>query len=111
MAEIFTPFLTAFILAYALRPVCLWLEGKKIPRTVAAAIAMIIGLGLVFLFLIRDVLLMLFVSLIIAAAADGPVDWLGAYPMLGVVILEVLHLFPIRYMTLTAALFICSCIW
>ena len=51
MAEIFTPFLTAFILAYALRPVCLWLEGKKIPRTVAAAIAMIIGLGLVFFIL------------------------------------------------------------
>ncbi len=51
MAEIFTPFLTAFILAYALRPVCLWLEGRKIPRTVAAAIAMIIGLGLVFFIL------------------------------------------------------------
>ncbi len=51
MAEIFTPFLTAFILAYALRPVCLWLEGKKIPRTVAAAIAMIVGLGLVFFIL------------------------------------------------------------
>jgi predicted PurR-regulated permease PerM len=51
MAEIFTPFLTAFILAYALRPVCLWLEGKKIPRTAAAAIAMIIGLGLIFFIL------------------------------------------------------------
>ena len=51
MAEIFTPFLTAFILAYALRPVCLWLEGKKVPRTAAAAIAMIIGLGLVFFIL------------------------------------------------------------
>lgn len=48
MAEIFTPFLTAFILAYALRPVCLWLEGRKIPRTAAVAIAMIIGLGLAF---------------------------------------------------------------
>jgi len=33
-----------------------------------------------------------------------PVDWLGAYPMLGVVILEVLHLFPILYLTLVAAL-------
>jgi len=33
----------------------------------------------------------------------GPVDWLGAYPMLGVVILEVLHLFPILYLTLVAA--------
>jgi iron(III) transport system permease protein len=35
---------------------------------------------------------------------QGPVDWLGAYPMLGVVILEVLHLFPILYLTLVAAL-------
>jgi len=51
MTEIFTPFLTAFILAYALRPVCLWLEGKKIPRALAAGIAMIIGLGLVFFIL------------------------------------------------------------
>ena len=51
MAEIFTPFLTAFILAYALRPVCLWLQGKKVPRTASAAIAMIIGLGLVFFIL------------------------------------------------------------
>ncbi|WP_114653924.1 AI-2E family transporter [Polynucleobacter necessarius] len=51
MAEIFTPFLTAFILAYALRPVCLWLEGHKLPRAAAAAIAMILGLGVVFLIL------------------------------------------------------------
>jgi predicted PurR-regulated permease PerM len=58
MTEIFTPFLTAFILAYALRPVCLWLEGKKIPRALAAGIAMIIGLGLVFF------ILALFISLL-----------------------------------------------
>jgi predicted PurR-regulated permease PerM len=51
MAEIFTPFLTAFILAYALRPVCLWLERHKLPRAAAAAIAMIIGLSIVFLIL------------------------------------------------------------
>jgi predicted PurR-regulated permease PerM len=48
MAEIFTPFLSAFILAYALRPVCLWLEGHRIPRALAAAISMLIGLGLIF---------------------------------------------------------------
>lgn len=51
MAEIFTPFLTAFILAYALRPVCLWLERHKLPRAAAAGIAMIIGLAVVFLIL------------------------------------------------------------
>ncbi len=51
MAEIFTPFLTAFILAYALRPICLWLEQHRLPRAVAAALAMIIGLGLVFFIL------------------------------------------------------------
>ncbi len=51
MAEIFTPFLTAFILAYALRPVCLWLERQRLPRALAAALAMLIGLALVFLIL------------------------------------------------------------
>jgi predicted PurR-regulated permease PerM len=48
MAEIFTPFLTAFILAYALRPVCLWLERHRLPRAAAASIAMIIGLAVLF---------------------------------------------------------------
>ena len=51
MTEIFTPFLTAFILAYALRPVCLWLERHRLPRAAAAGIAMIIGLVVVFLIL------------------------------------------------------------
>ncbi len=51
MAEIFTPFLTAFILAYALRPVCLWLERHRVPRALAAALAMLIGLSLVFFIL------------------------------------------------------------
>lgn len=36
--------------------------------------------------------------------ASGPIDWLGAYPLFGVVLLETLHLFPILYLTLTAAL-------
>lgn len=35
--------------------------------------------------------------------AEGPVDWLGAYPLLGVVLLEVLHLFPVMYLNLVAA--------
>lgn len=35
--------------------------------------------------------------------ADQPVDWLGAYPLLGVVILEALHLYPILYLNLVAA--------
>ena len=47
MAEIFTPFLAAFILAYTLRPVCLWLETHRIPRALAALISMLIGLGLI----------------------------------------------------------------
>lgn len=58
MAEIFTPFLTAFILAYALRPLCLWLERHRLPRAAAAGIAMIVGLGIVFS------ILTLFVALI-----------------------------------------------
>lgn len=48
MAEIFTPFLTAFILAYVLRPVCLWLKRHRLPRAAAAGIAMIIGLSVLF---------------------------------------------------------------
>lgn len=37
----------------------------------------LIILGLVFVFLVRDVLLMIFIALIIAAAIDGPVDWMA----------------------------------
>lgn len=37
----------------------------------------LIIIGLVFLYMIRDILLMLFLALIIAAAIDGPVDWLA----------------------------------
>jgi len=58
MAEIFTPFLTAFILAYALRPFCLWLERHRLPRAVAAGISMIIGLAVLFS------ILTLFISLL-----------------------------------------------
>lgn len=35
--------------------------------------------------------------------ANGPVDWLGMYPLAGIVILEVLHLFPIMYLNLTSS--------
>ncbi|OZA11256.1 MAG: AI-2E family transporter, partial [Polynucleobacter sp. 24-46-87] len=55
---IFTPFLTAFILAYALRPVCLWLERHQLPRALAAGIAMILGLAVLFLILILFVTLL-----------------------------------------------------
>ena len=34
---------------------------------------------------------------------EGPVDWLGAHPLLGVVLMEVLHLFPVLYLNLVAA--------
>ncbi len=35
---------------------------------------------------------------------EGPVDWFGAYPLLGVVVMEVLHLFPILHLNMVAAL-------
>lgn len=35
---------------------------------------------------------------------SGPVDWLGRFPLLGIVLLETLHLFPILYLNLVAAL-------
>lgn len=47
MAEIFTPFLAAFILAYALRPIAMRLEGLRIPRALAATMTIIFGLSLV----------------------------------------------------------------
>jgi predicted PurR-regulated permease PerM len=48
MAEIFTPFLFAFILAYALHPFCVWLVRRRVPPSVAAVIAMVVGLGVLF---------------------------------------------------------------
>lgn len=36
--------------------------------------------------------------------ADGPTDWFGHYPMFGIVLLEALHLFPVMYLNLVAAL-------
>jgi len=35
---------------------------------------------------------------------DGPVDWLGHFPLMGIVLLETLHLFPILFLNLVAAL-------
>jgi len=36
-------------------------------------------------------------------ATDEPIDWLGAYPLFGVVLLEALHLYPILYLNLVAS--------
>lgn len=47
MAEIFTPFLAAFILAYALRPIAMRLESLRVPSALAAIITIIFGLSLV----------------------------------------------------------------
>ncbi len=45
MAELFTPFLAAFILAYILRPAFLWLERRRLPASLAALLTVIFGLG------------------------------------------------------------------
>ena len=47
MAEIFTPFLAAFILAYILRPAFLWLERRHLPALAAAGLTVLLGLGVV----------------------------------------------------------------
>ena len=47
MAELFTPFLAAFILAYILRPAFLWLERRRLPAPVAAGLTVMFGLGVV----------------------------------------------------------------
>ena len=58
MAEIFTPFLAAFILAYILRPAFLWLERRRIPASFAAVLTVIFGLTVVI------AILSLFISLL-----------------------------------------------
>lgn len=35
---------------------------------------------------------------------SGPIDWLGQFPLVGIVVMEVMHLFPILYLNLVAAL-------
>lgn len=47
MAEIFTPFLAAFILAYILRPAFLWLERRRLPSSVAAVLTVVFGVAIV----------------------------------------------------------------
>lgn len=54
-----------------------------------------IVLGLIFVYLIRDILLMIFLAVIIAAAADTPIDWLSRHKIkrgLAVAIVYVLAL-------------------
>ncbi|MBU2036898.1 AI-2E family transporter [Patescibacteria group bacterium] len=53
----------------------------------------LIILGFVFVYLIRDILLNIFIALIIAAAIDGPVDWMAKHKIrrpLGAAIIYVL---------------------
>jgi len=54
------------------------MENKQIIDISTSTILrfILIILGIFFLYLIRDILLMLFVAVVIAAAIDGPVDWL-----------------------------------
>jgi predicted PurR-regulated permease PerM len=58
MAEIFTPFLAAFILAYILRPAFLWLEKRHLPSLLAAILTVLFGLG------VFVAILALFISLL-----------------------------------------------
>lgn len=58
MAEIFTPFLFAFILAYILRPLVLRLQNLGLGKTLASSIGILFGLG-VFL-----VILLLLINLL-----------------------------------------------
>ncbi|MEY3508775.1 MAG: hypothetical protein RLZ21_530 [Pseudomonadota bacterium] len=46
MAEIFTPFLFAFILAYIMRPVCLRLETVGLGKALASTLSILFGLCL-----------------------------------------------------------------
>ncbi|MEY3179988.1 MAG: hypothetical protein RL614_460 [Pseudomonadota bacterium] len=52
MAEIFTPFLFAFILAYILRPVVLRLQILGMGKTFASGIGILFGLGVFLIILL-----------------------------------------------------------
>lgn len=52
MAEIFTPFLFAFILAYILRPLVLRLQNLGLGKTLASSIGMLFGLGVFIIILL-----------------------------------------------------------
>ncbi len=52
MAEIFTPFLFAFILAYILRPLVLRLQNLGLGKTLASGIGMLFGLGVFLIILL-----------------------------------------------------------
>jgi len=52
MAEIFTPFLFAFILAYILRPVVLRLQNFGLGKSVSSSIGMLFGLGVFLIILL-----------------------------------------------------------
>jgi len=58
MAEIFTPFLFAFILAYILRPICLRLETVGLGKALASTLSILFGLCLlvIILFLLINLL-------------------------------------------------------
>ena len=52
MAEIFTPFLFAFILAYIMRPLVLRLQNLGLGKTLASSIGMLFGLGVFLIILL-----------------------------------------------------------
>lgn len=60
----------------------------------------LIILGLVFLYLIRDVLLVLFIALIVAAAIDGPVDWLARHRVRRIFGTAIVYLLVIAFFAL-----------
>lgn len=57
------------------------MENRQIINISTSTIVRFIGiiLGLYFLYLVREIALLLFVAVIIAAAIDGPVDWLAKH--------------------------------
>ncbi len=57
------------------------MENRQIINISTSTILRFVGivLGLYFLYLVREIALLLFVAVIIAAAIDGPVDWLARH--------------------------------
>jgi len=69
------------------------MTDKKIVEISTATILKVITiiLALVFIYLIRDILLTLFLAVIVASAVDGPIDWLVRHKIKRVVAVAIIY--------------------
>ncbi len=67
-----------------------------------------IVLGLIFVYLIRDILVMIFLAVIIAAAADTPIDWLARHKIRRGLAVAIVYIFALAIFGLIIYLIVAS---